>query len=829
MNGLYKKFCKNKTLDNSVRGGIVCNEVPQMSLQHKGLFSILLNGLLNAAITISTLLCFIDSFNIKCYSAMIIISLLMLCVYFATFYVNKVLRFSGYLIVLASFFGGIIMYHRLIRGGFGIIANKFMEVIEKELDLPIEKRYSEYVVDKVTATTICVIFLGFSIALIFNIVITEAKGFALVFLFTFPIIQLGMYFDKKINVAYFVVYMISITALMILRTSSHYKIETNKKKGYVGNHKKNIIIYDYVSENKNSFAIFTSIIVISIIISCLISIIVPRVSFRMDEKFMQWKKSTESTAKRIALVGFWGMLNPDGSAVGGVGRNSLGDVNYIKLDFQTDINVLTYVVPDETSIYLRANAGTYYENNSWKYISEHHSEKYKSLESYGLTGKDVASLNSRIIGLDTKDSYHNYCKYIKVYNIDANSDYLYMNANANGIEEITKNQKYDDEWNGKLLKGEGIEYFYFSLKEDMKLNDLQAAAADVKSSYMADDRADDLYEIERKYSKYVKNTYLDVPQKNSKVIQKIFKENGIDNSEGLNSVYKVIKYLDDNYKYSLIPGKTPANKDFVNYFLTKNKKGYCSYFASSAVLMFRELGIPARFVGGYSVSTTDMDNMSRNMKDSKFKSIIGKNAQDAIKYSINVNDSSAHAWTEVYVDNLGWVPVEVTPSVDETETDEKESTGTLLNIVQQIFSPQMANAVKNTSLGILKTAVLLTVLSVIILFFVGIIIRKGRRANLDIDKNLIYLKKMLKIADIEWNEQTSYDGLRLLLLKYNICTESQGESLVNIVECKKYSQAGIDISKQKIVHKIILDIGMNIYSRLSLFKKIKYKYIKCLI
>jgi len=55
-------------------------------------------------------------------------------------------------------------------------------------------------------------------------------------------------------------------------------------------------------------------------------------------------------------------------------------------------------------------------------------------------------------------------------------------------------------------------------------------------------------------------------------------------------------YLQNTCTYTLKPGKLPDNTDMVTYFLTESKQGYCSYFASSAVMMLRAAGIPARLV-----------------------------------------------------------------------------------------------------------------------------------------------------------------------------------------------------------------------------------------
>lgn len=107
------------------------------------------------------------------------------------------------------------------------------------------------------------------------------------------------------------------------------------------------------------------------------------------------------------------------------------------------------------------------------------------------------------------------------------------------------------------------------------------------------------------------------------------------------AVHIVKSTVQDGTTYSLRPGKTPSDQDFVNYFLKTNKKGFCMHYAASAVMLFRAAGIPARYAEGYVVTETDVKN--------------AKNGVAAVK------DQNAHAWAEIYVEPLGWVPVEVTP------------------------------------------------------------------------------------------------------------------------------------------------------------------------
>ena len=86
-------------------------------------------------------------------------------------------------------------------------------------------------------------------------------------------------------------------------------------------------------------------------------------------------------------------------------------------------------------------------------------------------------------------------------------------------------------------------------------------------------------------------------------------------------------------------GKLPNNKDFIEYFLFENKKGSCTHFASSGAMLLRCLDVPTRYVSGYIIKSSDFEN--------------GK---------AEVSNTRSHAWIEIYVEDLGWIPVEMTPA-----------------------------------------------------------------------------------------------------------------------------------------------------------------------
>lgn len=97
-------------------------------------------------------------------------------------------------------------------------------------------------------------------------------------------------------------------------------------------------------------------------------------------------------------------------------------------------------------------------------------------------------------------------------------------------------------------------------------------------------------------------------------------------------------------EYTLTPGALPENvtdeETFLDYFLLESKKGYCSYFATAFVLLARAEGIPARYVEGFCIPV-DSDK------------------------TVTVYSYMAHAWPEVYLDGVGWMPFEPTPGYED--------------------------------------------------------------------------------------------------------------------------------------------------------------------
>lgn len=142
-------------------------------------------------------------------------------------------------------------------------------------------------------------------------------------------------------------------------------------------------------------------------------------------------------------------------------------------------------------------------------------------------------------------------------------------------------------------------------------------------------------EEELLYREYVKNTYLQIDDETLAFM------NGIIASENFRAsdydiISKVADYIKRSAKYDLDYNRALDKESNVAVaFLSKYKTGICQHYATAATLMFRALGIPARYTVGFAAPVT-----------------ANKEAE--------VTSKMAHAWVEVYVDEIGWINVEVT-------------------------------------------------------------------------------------------------------------------------------------------------------------------------
>jgi hypothetical protein len=91
----------------------------------------------------------------------------------------------------------------------------------------------------------------------------------------------------------------------------------------------------------------------------------------------------------------------------------------------------------------------------------------------------------------------------------------------------------------------------------------------------------------------------------------------------------------NGYEYSLTTEPGTTDDDLADFL--RLRQGYCEQYAGAMAALVRAAGVPARVVLGYTPGTAQPDG------------------------SRLVTSDDAHAWVEVYFDDLGWIPYDPTP------------------------------------------------------------------------------------------------------------------------------------------------------------------------
>jgi transglutaminase-like putative cysteine protease len=176
----------------------------------------------------------------------------------------------------------------------------------------------------------------------------------------------------------------------------------------------------------------------------------------------------------------------------------------------------------------------------------------------------------------------------------------------------------------------------------------------------------------QEYSEYVKSQYTDYPTESLGIaeISQAISEDFESAETTYDKLMTVINYLILNYTYTETPDEPSGEYESdLDSFLLETKNGYCVQFATAATLLFRSLGIPARYVQGYIASDFTKDRSSDNGS-----------------YTTIVRDSDAHAWVEVWIDGLGWLTLETTPSYYENlyyiATDSSDSSDPIQSVIE---------------------------------------------------------------------------------------------------------------------------------------------------
>jgi len=170
-------------------------------------------------------------------------------------------------------------------------------------------------------------------------------------------------------------------------------------------------------------------------------------------------------------------------------------------------------------------------------------------------------------------------------------------------------------------------------------------------SFAPQNDVDKLRSTDQSYPEEIENRYTqlpgDTPDRIENRTASVFENAQVD--DPYEKALAVQEYLRSSKEYSLdVAERSSAIADT---FLFEMDAGYCEYFATSMAVMLRSQDIPTRYVVGYS--------SGQQIDDDTYE----------------VRGMNAHAWVEVYFEDVGWVRFDPTPGNERLETQQQALEG----------------------------------------------------------------------------------------------------------------------------------------------------------
>lgn len=693
-------------------------------------------------------------------------------------------------------------------------------------------------------------FTVFILAFLICYITLLHPNFFIGFLGTFPFIECGLYFGKSPDMIPILMLLIYWTCLITIQYSGFCQYSGKKTSGFL--RKNNMFFAKPEIKFRTAGLSGFLIVIICCIIFSLTKIISDFSEYSRPDKINQVRSNLKIAASEFSFEDLGTSLERFSASLGisnsKIYNHKLGNLNSVSFNETTDLIIETNIKMND-NVYLKGYTGTDYQSNKWVDFSDSLYQSYNNMftnfyknEIFPqdmLTDYYISKYSTNLADMKIRTKYnnekYNYIPYISI----PNGEITYIN------DTITKLENFK-EYSFRVSTNQIDENNFYEMLDDINYNN--------NSSF-------------KQYTDFVYENYCSLPDtKDMKYLYEefIIKSDILNQStyQKLNSIKNI---LSDNAEYNLAPGKTPKSEDFVYYFLTQNHKGYCVHFATSGVILARMAGIPARYAEGYVLLEDDFNEENLTEKDT---------------YKVNIKDSRAHAWAEIYIDNLGWIPFEFTPSAaaafenntNTTHSSTQNTTSTSETISTSVSSTTSItdlsennhlsssnenkitstetdlNEVSNNqavySVGTLSLSVkiIIFVFVIIILIILFILIRHfaviNKRNNMfshlnNRKKSLLaydYIIKLLEFKGIKNNNMQYLEFASYVQQETeNIFDVNEFIDATNIALKAKLSMEPIEAQEANYISELSLITAKKIYSNLNIFEKLYMKLVKNLI
>ena len=239
-------------------------------------------------------------------------------------------------------------------------------------------------------------------------------------------------------------------------------------------------------------------------------------------------------------------------------------------------------------------------------------------------------------------------------------------------------------------------------------------------------------------------------------------------------------------------------------------------YATEAVTLYRDMGVPTRYVEGYIA-----DARKKETETDGF-------------YHVEVQGQDAHAWIEIYKDGVGWIPVEVTPGFYQNITNSQEEQ------TQGITSQRQAGAdtkqpqqklgdVNENSEDVLDIVTCLWILLTFVLALILVIV-----LILVLRRKVILARRKKGLTSENYRIRLEMSVLILKrLFRYKKWEESMlSVSVQNILNAYWYSGNAEEYVTEKEVDNVqnyLYNLQNELVDRTSVMELVRIKYVEVLV
>lgn len=848
----------------------------------------------------------LSALKIEYYSFLLAPLLLMISIACAFVHQTKKSAIIGYSVMLPLYGGYVMGCSTIINSGFNHCLNVFYKTIDTRYILGIDKEYQEIFENNILSVTMLALAIGFAMAIMVNMLVSESmNGFAIAFL-ELGFLLIPWYLGAEGSILSCIMLITAPLAAMFVKNTGKFGLYDNmvSYKNKPPRYLFTKLINKIKPESKKSFEntytqkgyfksrvmpkiVARQMLVISMLTMAVtlgLSAVAPYSLIDGHDNPIEIK--LRPFVKDFAMYGFDIFWNKGEMFDGNVMNGIINDTGMVRFDNQTDLKV-TFAPVNYDRVLLKGYVGSYYTGKAWKSIEEITGIvglkiKHKSYDKY-LYEKFSGKAFSDFICEQYKQSAVDYTSNrLKKYSDKAGTVHRKMRI-ENNIYPYTNMfvPYYVNAKENKNIYPDMNEYWDFNTEGVVSKNIAHGQSYEIMS-YVADNnealinndsQTEEDKEKENAYRHYVSETYMDntttceyianefIETYNLRKIydgysedeskKKYYNTKGFDYNEEMRLVKQVMKIFDEDYTYTLVPGKTPQKYDFAEYFLLYNRRGFCVHFATSAVIILRQLGIPARYCEGYAIDQetweeiTDVDVNENEWIEGATTSIGIHNKSDKTKTKVvtaNVTDACGHAWIEIYADGIGWIPIDVTPASDEEEDEQGNEPSPLVVAIQNFASG--AAKIGGGLAGIFgivtnnKTAIVIAIISILFMIILvwilsilicnGILIWQMKKAKTQKAIVVIanYARKLLRMSGFDKNETLTF--MECAKKARQLGNFDMADAICILIPMQKLIYGDISpIESDRVkAYEAIKKLSKNIYDNLKWYKKISFFIVR---